>query len=87
LQATLKKKKKSEGCPSNQVLAAAMTSASDEKWWPLNCFFSRVVLRTYQHPCMCMCNTFPLLKEAWFSKPLPQVSLNTADLCTRQKLN
>ena len=25
-------KKKSEGCPSNQVSAAAMTSASDEKW-------------------------------------------------------
>jgi len=26
------KKKNSEGCPSNQVSAAAMTSASDEKW-------------------------------------------------------
>ena len=29
----------SEGCPSNQVYAAAMTSASDEKWRPFNCFF------------------------------------------------
>ena len=29
-----------------------MTSTSDEKWRPLNCFFSRVGLRTYQHPCM-----------------------------------
>ena len=33
-------KKNSESCPSNQVSAAAMTSASDEKWRPLNCFFS-----------------------------------------------
>ena len=32
-------KKKSEGCPSNQVSAAAMTSPSDEKWRPFNCFF------------------------------------------------
>ena len=49
MQAT--QKKKSEGCPSNQVSAAAMTSASGEKWRPFNCFFSRVGLRTYQHPC------------------------------------
>jgi hypothetical protein len=45
------KKKNSEGCPSNQVSAAAMTSASDEKWRTFKCFFSRVGLRTYQHPC------------------------------------
>ena len=32
--------------------AAAMTSASDEKWRPFNCLFSRVGLRTYQHPCI-----------------------------------
>ena len=46
--------KKSEGCPSNQVSAAEMTSASDEKFRPLNCFFfsSRVGLRTYQHSCI-----------------------------------
>ena len=31
--------KNAEGCPSNQVTAAAMTSASKEKWWPSNCFF------------------------------------------------
>jgi len=37
-------KKNSEDCPSNQVSAAAMTSASDEKWRPFNCFFSRVAL-------------------------------------------
>ena len=45
-------KKNSEGCPSNQVSAAAMTSASDEKWRPFNCFFSQARLRTYQHPCI-----------------------------------
>jgi len=33
-------KKKWDVCPSNQVSAAAMTSASDEKWRNLNCFFS-----------------------------------------------
>ena len=27
-----------------------MTSASDEKWRPFNCFLSQVGLRTYQHP-------------------------------------
>ena len=31
-------KKNSECCPSYQVSAAAMTSASDEKWRPFNCF-------------------------------------------------
>ena len=31
-------KKNSETCPSNQVSAAAMTSASEEKWRPFNCF-------------------------------------------------
>ena len=44
--------KNSECCPTNQVSAAALTSASDEKWRPFNCFFSRVGLRTYQHPCI-----------------------------------
>ena len=34
------KNTKSEGCRSNQVSAAAMTSASDEKWRPFSCFFS-----------------------------------------------
>ena len=50
LQVT-QKKKNSEVCPFNQVSAAVMTSASDEKWRPFTCFFSRVGLRTYQHPC------------------------------------
>ena len=45
-------KNNSEGCPSNQVSAAAMTSASDEKWRTFNCLFSRVGLKTYQHPCI-----------------------------------
>ena len=45
------KKKNGEGCPSNQVSAAAMTSTMDEKLRPFNCFFSPVGLRTYQHPC------------------------------------
>jgi len=47
LQAT---KKNSEGYPSNQVSMTAMTSTSDEKWRPFNCFFSRIGLTTYQHP-------------------------------------
>ena len=33
-------KKNSEGCPSNHVSAAALISASDEKWRTFNCFFS-----------------------------------------------
>ena len=33
------KKKNSECCPSNQVSAAAMTSATDEKWRSFDCFF------------------------------------------------
>jgi len=45
-------KKNSEGCPSNQVSAAAMTSASEEKWQPFNCFFfqtrEQVVVRRGQ---------------------------------------
>jgi len=32
-------KKNSESCPSNQVSAAAVTSASEEKWRSFNCFF------------------------------------------------
>ena len=32
-----------------------MTSVSDEKWQLFNCFFSRFGLRTYQHPCICVC--------------------------------
>ena len=31
-------KKNTEGCPSNQVSAAPMTSVSGKKWWPFNCF-------------------------------------------------
>ena len=44
-------KNNSEGCPSNQVSAAAMTSASDEKWRTFNCFFQsreHVVVRRGQ---------------------------------------
>ena len=45
------RKKKSEGCPSSQVSAAAMTSASHEKWRTFNCFFQsreQVVVRRGQ---------------------------------------
>ena len=44
-------KKKSERCPSKQVSAAAMGSASDEKWRPFNYFFQsreQVVVRRGQ---------------------------------------
>jgi len=44
------KVKKLEGCRSNRVSTAAMTSTSDEKWPTFNCFFSRVGLKTYLHP-------------------------------------
>ena len=59
-------KKNQEVCPPNQVSAAAMTSASDEKWRPFNCFFSRVGLRTYQHPCI---NTFEetVIEKEWYT--------------------
>ena len=43
-----------------------MTSASDEKWRPFNCFFSRVVLRTYQHPCSVVCRITCLLSNPCF---------------------
>jgi len=33
-------KKNSECCPSNQISTTAVTTASDEKWWPFNWFFS-----------------------------------------------
>ena len=45
------KKKNSEHFPSNQISEAAVTSESEEKWRTFNCFFCRVGLRTYQHPC------------------------------------
>ena len=45
-------KNNSEGFPSNQVSAAAMTSASDKNGDLSIVFFSRVELKTYQHPCM-----------------------------------
>ena len=44
-------KKNSEGCPANQVSAAAMTYAADEKWRPFSCFFQsrkQVVVRRGQ---------------------------------------
>ena len=50
LQILQAKKKKSESYPSNQISGVAMSSASDEKLRPFDCFFSRVGLRTYQHP-------------------------------------
>jgi len=49
LQAT--QKSNSEGCPSNQVSAVAMTSASDEKWRAFNCFFQSGRAKDFQHSC------------------------------------
>ena len=45
-------KKKIRRLSVQPISAAAMTSASEEKWRPFNYFFSRVGLRTYQHPCV-----------------------------------
>ena len=60
-------KKNSEVCPSNQVSAAAMTSASDEKCRAFNCFFQsrqQVVVRRGQ-----------IQRIGWVIKTLePQVS-------------
>jgi len=36
-----------------------MTSASEEKWRPFNCFFRRVGLRTSQHSCTILLNCTP----------------------------
>ena len=33
-------KKNSDSCPPNQVSAVTITSTSDKKWRPFNCFFS-----------------------------------------------
>ena len=55
-------KKNSESCPSNQVSATAMTSASDEKWRTFNCFFQsreQVVVRWGQ-----------IQRIGWVIKPL-----------------
>jgi len=59
-------KNNSEGCPSNQVSAAAMTSTSDKNRRSFNCHFSRVGLRTYQHPCKIQYSTLyiPWLAES-----------------------
>ena len=54
-------KNNSESCPSNEVSAAAMTSGSDEKGRHA-IFFSRVALRTYQHPCVLSSLAFPGLQ-------------------------
>ena len=49
-----------------------MTSASDEKWRLFNCFFSRVGLRTYQHPCKMwtglifkVCDSYPVFGSVY----------------------
>jgi len=63
-------KKYSESCPSNQVSAATVNSVSYEKRWPFNCLFSRVGLRTYQHPCI-HCRITDLEKQnagTWWRK-------------------
>ena len=45
-------KKNSEGFPSNQVSATAMTSASDEKLRPFNCFSSPKWREFPSAPCL-----------------------------------
>jgi len=76
-------KRKFRNLSVQQVSAAAMTSASDEKWRPFNFFFSRVGLRTCQHPCKYTLNWILLLIIRYFfvsyfqpcsSKQQPEIS-------------
>ena len=49
-----------------------MTSSSDEKCRTFNCLFSRVGLRTYQHPCTCFAVPHTFMREnsrASYSNP------------------
>ena len=46
-------KNNSEGCPSNQVFAAALTSASEEKWRPFNYFFQSDRAKDLSAPLQC----------------------------------
>jgi len=76
LQAT---QKNSESCPSNQVSAAAMTSPSDKKWRPFNCFFLIPVgLRTYQYPCI-----LTKLNSGFFQSLLDTWQNNNVNLATK----
>ena len=45
-------KKNSEVCPSNEVFAAGMASASDENWGPFNCFFQSGRAKDLSAPLM-----------------------------------
>ena len=55
------KKKYSESCPSNQVSAAAVTFASDEKWRLFNCFFQSGRAKDLSAPLSTnICNIFVL---------------------------
>ena len=57
-----------------------MTTGSDEKWRPFNCFFDQVRLRTYQHPCTLMHDkAVPL--QAW-SGPEGSRNLRFPDFMT-----
>jgi len=53
-----------------------MTSASDEKWRPPNCFFSRVGLRTYQHPCTTLLSQICLSRRRSVSSCWVQKEVN-----------
>ena len=57
-----------------------MTSASDEKWRPFNCFFSRVGLRTYQHPCKVTAKTYDTSKYHAFQVDVLVESVETFDV-------
>ena len=48
-----------------------MTSASDEKWRPFNCFISLVGLRTCQHPCVGSCHRWDKnFFKRWTAHPI-----------------
>ena len=61
-------KKNSEGCPSNQVSVAAMTSALDEKWRLFTCFFQSGQAKDLSAPLYCCTPVLIVVRpvELWF---------------------
>ena len=61
-----KKKKNSEGCPSNQASTAGMTSASEEMWRPFNWFLQSGRAKDLSAPLyvsvasLCILHTLPI---------------------------
>ena len=87
------------GGPSNQVSAAAMTSASNEKWRPFNCFFQSSRAKDLSAHCRFFpkrCIYYPLYLTKWTmsedghniqTEYLVLMSLKHVGSCTRSSNN